>query len=223
MKKIFSITLLLSFLGFVKGQGSIDISKNYSITNSVAILDINGNEYGYTKNYDHKPTHEDSITFEIEMHSCIKRLTDSVEREVDSYNKYLDSVNENYYKNLKNYAPLILREGKHLFSLHWISWKKFGSVVIKKINNKKYTIKGSQEDDKGNYVTINGFIQPIKRGELKFNGEIITKVSGNNHGESCIKKGEFTFLCSLGRKYWRLQEMENCEGNNLVDYIDIFF
>jgi hypothetical protein len=31
------------------------------------------------------------------------------------------------------------------------------------------------------------------------------------------------FKSTKGRKYWRMQDMENCEGSGVVDYVDIYF
>ncbi len=128
-----------------------------------------------------------------------------------------------YDAKQKQYAQLFPREGKHLFSFQWIALPKFGSVYIKKINTKKYSIKGSQKDDKGNYATIDGILIPVTKGKLKFTGEIVTRVSINNNGVACVKKGVYTFFSKPGRKFWRLQENENCEGGVVYDVVDIFF
>ncbi|OMP74775.1 hypothetical protein, partial [[Flexibacter] sp. ATCC 35208] len=57
---------------------------------------------------------------------------------------------------------------------------------------------------------------------MTFKGTIQTKYSGVNNGQVCEKTGTYHFLVKGERKYWRLQEMDNCEGNNVVDYVDIF-
>jgi hypothetical protein len=218
MLKSLFLSGMLFFSVIALAQNDVPAKDSFVIS-SIPTYDVNGNQYGYQKTLDHYPTREDTLLMEKEFDAWLSPITDSVERE----NRRIDSMNLEYTKRLKNYAPLNPREGKHLFSLHWISWKKFGSVTIKKINQQKYSVKGEQRDDKGNYVTINGFLKPVNKGEMKFTGEIQSKVSGNNKGEVCKKKGEFTFLCNKGNKYWRLQERENCEGGGLVDYIDIFF
>ncbi len=222
MKKIIVLIVLISFCANTNAQNDTGSTQKYVLRNPVVTLDMNGNAYYFEKIFDHIPTHEDSVAFFNEEHSSMKEIMDSVERENKSYSRYIDSVNKIYTSRLKNYAPLTPREGKHLFSLHWISMSKFGAVVIKKINHGKYSIKGDQRDERGNFVTILGYLKTIKKGEMKFYGEIQSKVSFNNNGEVCKKKGEFTFLCSPGRKYWRLQERENC-GGEVVDYVDIFF
>jgi hypothetical protein len=171
------------------------------------------------------PTKQDSIDFDKETEAAFRPIIDSVEREVTKEQKRIEELNREYYANHKQiqYAPLHPRVGKHLFSLHWISWEKFGIVDVKKINANKYSVKGSQKDKRGNYVTIDGVLIPVVKGKMTFNGIIVTKASGNNNGLPCIKNGTFTFLCAPDRKYWRLQEKDNCEGNYLVDYVDIFF
>ena len=224
MSKILLFTTFILCQYFTQAQQVDPVKDSFTLT-SMPTYDINGNLYSYEKKYDHLPTQQDSIDFRNEGYAAFRPIMDSVEREVAKQQKRIEEMNREYYANRKQkqYAPLYPREGKHLFSLHWISWKKFGSVNIKKINTKKYSIKGSQKDDKGNYVTIDGFLIPMTKGKLSFTGEIVTRTSGNNNGIACTKKGTYTFLCSPDRKYWRLQEMYNCEGGDLVDYVDIFF
>ena len=224
MKVILSLLFSILFVHSSSAQFNSPAKDSFTLT-SIPTFDINGNYYSYEKKYDHLPTKQDTLDFNKEKNAAFRPIMDSVEREVAKQQKRIEEMRHEYYANRKQKqcAPLYPREGKHLFSLHWISWQKFGSVNIKKINTKKYSIKGSQKDDRGNYVTIDGILIPVIKGKLTFKGEIVTKTSGNNHGEACIKNGTYTFLCSPDRKYWRLQEMENCEGRSLVDYVDIFF
>jgi len=109
--------------------------------------------------------------------------------------------------------------------LQWIGWEHPGKVIIKKIQNTKtFSIKGEQKSkDNDDYVTIEGVITLAKDKELKFKGKIVSRVHHLNKGEPCIKEGEFTFKAYGSRKYWRLVEMDNCEANQVVDYIDIYF
>jgi hypothetical protein len=117
---------------------------------------------------------------------------------------------------------LYVRKGKHNLTLQWLGWDKPGSVVIDYEGEGIYSIKGSQRTNNG-YVEINGSFATVSKKELRFTGKIVTQVSHNNNGEPCIKEGTFTFLSTKNRKYYRLQEMENCEGGRLVDYVDIYF
>ena len=117
----------------------------------------------------------------------------------------------------------VLRVGSHFFTLHWISWDKPGMVTIEEETNGEYSISGSQRDKNGNFITINGNLEVISPLELKFDGVIHEKVKSLNNGDTCTRKGEQVFLSTKNRRYWRLQNMANCEGSGVVDYIDIFF
>jgi len=116
-----------------------------------------------------------------------------------------------------------LREGSHNLTLQWISWDKPGKAQIKKNSDGTFSINGKQTGEKGDFVTIEGTLTVVTFAEMTFKGTIQTKYSGVNNGEVCEKTGTYHFLVKGARKYWRLQEMDNCEGNNVVDYVDIFF
>lgn len=116
-----------------------------------------------------------------------------------------------------------LREGTHNLTLQWISWDKPGKAQIKKNSDGTFAISGKQTGKEGDFVTIEGTLTVVKFEEMTFNGTIKTNYSGVNNGEVCEKTGTYHFLVKGARKYWRLQEMDNCEGNNVVDYVDIFF
>lgn len=121
-------------------------------------------------------------------------------------------------------AANTLREGKHDLTLQWISWDRPGKVMIKKQKDGTYTVKGEQRDAKsGDFVTIDGTLTADSPKELTFNGIIRTQYSNVNGGKVCEKNGTYHFVSKGARKYWRLQEMDNCEGNNVVDYVDIYF
>ena len=121
-------------------------------------------------------------------------------------------------------TPSLIREGKHNFTLHWISWDHPGKVTITRIGDSLYSVEGKQlsrtNDD---YINIEGELKAMDRKMLVFEGEIRYRVETNNGGEPCVKKGPLHFQVTQNRQYWRLQEMNNCEGGGLVDYIDIYF
>lgn len=122
-------------------------------------------------------------------------------------------------------APATIREGKHKFSLQWIGWgEQFGSVDIKKVNDSTYYVKGEQRSaDSLDFASIDGNLIMLTPRRLRFEGTILTKVRTMNNNEVCDKTGTYTFFASGVRKYWRLQEMDNCEEGSAVDYVDIFF
>lgn len=123
--------------------------------------------------------------------------------------------------------------GKHLFSSQWISWDNFGKVVITKTKKSNvYNISGIQDgticsDDEngrrnGDYLKIQGTITVKNKSEFVFNGKIVLKIYYLNNGQPCIREGEYHFLATEGRRYWRMQEMNNpCDG--VCDYVDIYF
>lgn len=114
--------------------------------------------------------------------------------------------------------------GRHMFSLQWVSWDRFGSATV---TNRKgvYSIKGEQKghgENRSDFVTIDGVITSIDAKEFGFRGKIVTQVSHINGGRPCTRDGEFTFKITGTRKYWRLQQMDNpCD--QATDYVDIFF
>ena len=114
------------------------------------------------------------------------------------------------------YSALI---GKHALSLQWLS--KTGSINIEKKNGIFYG-KGEIISG-GDYLYIDGTFEIIDPLTIYFTGEIREKVSFLNGGNECYRKGKYLFKSYYGRKYWRMQKKENCEGNNVVDYIDIYF
>ena len=40
-------------------------------------------------------------------------------------------------------------------------------------------------------------------------------------GRNCLRDGTYEFRITGRRRYWRLQQMEQCDG--LTDYVDIYF
>jgi serine/threonine protein kinase len=117
--------------------------------------------------------------------------------------------------------------GRHKLSLQWISWTYFGYVDFVKTDLNTYSISGYQDGNKskgecdGCYLKINGVIKKITDKELQFNGRIESSVNHIQNGLPCIKEGTYTFKSTQGRRYWRLQEMDGCEG--VTDYVDIYF
>ncbi len=127
-----------------------------------------------------------------------------------------------YHSFAQEKAPFRLREGKHNFTLQWVGWHNPGKVLISKRSDGLFNVKGEQRSSEG-FVTIDGTLKVLSPQELLFEGTIQTMEKSLNKGEVCEKKGVYHFLAKGARKYWRLQEMDNCEGNNVVDYVDIFF
>ncbi len=115
------------------------------------------------------------------------------------------------------------RIGKHAITLQWISWEKPGSAQITRSKDGTYRILGRQRnDDRRDSLRIDGRLTVVTEKELRFVGKIITRIHDIYEGEPCVRDGEYVFLITGKRKYWRLQEMLNCSGVE-TDYVDIYF
>lgn len=117
--------------------------------------------------------------------------------------------------------------GEHKIKLQWLDKSAtekhpMGNVIIEQdYDLGMLTIDGSQIKNENEFVTIVGIIEPISSNEFIFTGTITTRVSYINNDEVCERIGVFTFKKTKGRKFWRLQEMLNCDGSS-TDYIDIY-
>ena len=111
--------------------------------------------------------------------------------------------------------------GVHSLTLQWISWDKPGTIKFVPIGKNLYKVTGKQQIGK-QYLTIEGEISQVSEKELSFDGTVKHSTTANANGKECVKKGPQTFLSTQNRKYWRMQEMQNCDGIG-TDYIDIYF
>ena len=113
--------------------------------------------------------------------------------------------------------------GKHMLSLQWISWDYFGEVNITKDADGTLRCVGHQDSrENDDFVSLDGTITIIDANHLQFTGKIITKIYHINSGEEVVRDGTYDFEVKGGRRYWRLQQMEN-PADGCVDYIDIYF
>lgn len=114
-------------------------------------------------------------------------------------------------------------EGTHMCSLQWISWKKFGNVMLEKNPDGTLSCTGGQKSSTtDDYMKLDGVITVVNPLHLKFKGKIITCVSHINNGEPVVRDGEFNFTVAGQRRYWRMQEMNNPK-DRCCDYVDIYF
>ncbi len=109
--------------------------------------------------------------------------------------------------------------GEHKFRLQWIDGK--GVCEFKNVNG-ELRVTGKYEL-KGDFVSLDASVDVVNDKEIVLNGTIITKVSHINQGKECKREGKYMFRSTKGRKYWRMQNMDNCEPGNVVDYVDIYF
>jgi hypothetical protein len=116
-----------------------------------------------------------------------------------------------------------IRPGKHSFTLQWIGWDSPGSVMVEFVEENKYKVVGRQDGENDDFATIDGTLTYEGKQVFQFDGQLSSRVSYVNGGEVCTKNGPVHFRATGTRKYWRLQEKDNCEGGNVVDYFDIYF
>lgn len=117
--------------------------------------------------------------------------------------------------------------GDHLLTLQWLGWddlSRAGTLVVKDRGD-TLAVNGEQRgsgENKGDYLRIDGRIVSASRDGFVFEGKIATRVHHIADGEECKRDGTFTFKTRAGRKYWRMQEMDNpCD--TATDYIDVYF
>jgi len=116
-----------------------------------------------------------------------------------------------------------IQPGKHSFTLQWISWEKPGLVQVEFLAENKYQVKGEQKGaENGDFASIDGVLTFVGEQTFQFDGELVSRVSFLNGGETCVKKGPLHFRATGTRKYWRLQEKDNCEEGDAVDYFDSY-
>lgn len=124
----------------------------------------------------------------------------------------------------ETHSRVRLREGTHAISLQWISWDDLGSAHVEHIDGNRYRVDGEQRSGDGSdYLEISGILEPLSDTALRFEGTIVHRISHLNGGKPCVKDGQQLFLATKNRKYWRMQDMENCEGGRVTDYVDIYF
>jgi len=173
----------------------------------------------FTACTNNKGSHDDDLK---DSYAAILKENDSLKKILSTLQDTTDRIEEQI-ETIAQPAKNRTGKGRHPITLQWISWDKPGYVDVMPLEDGWYTILGSQTSDNGNdYLKIDGKIRRVSTKELEFNGTIETLVSSNNQGEVCVKEGKQIFLAKGNRKYFRLQNMTNCEGGMLVDYVDIY-
>ena len=106
-------------------------------------------------------------------------------------------------------------------TLQWISWDYRGRVRVSetgrarpsfRLARPRATAPGGSE--------LDGDVIEIGERSFTFRGRIaITDTP--DPGRNCLRDGTYEFRITGRRRYWRLQQMEQCDG--LTDYVDIYF
>ena len=105
-------------------------------------------------------------------------------------------------------------------TLQWSGWNKRGRLKVTETQG-VMRLSGSQSEPGGKgMLEIDGLVTEIGTGYFEFTG-LIQISDSPDVGRSCRRSGPATFKVTKNRKYWRMQNMEVCDG--LTDYVDIYF
>lgn len=116
-------------------------------------------------------------------------------------------------------AMLDRLRGNSGITLQWIGWEERGHLTVRDANG-LIEILGSQAQRGGpGRLEIDGIVTRIDRDRFDFLGRIEI-IDSPEAGRNCLREGPATFAITQNRRYWRLQEMEVCDG--LTDYVDIY-
>jgi hypothetical protein len=105
-------------------------------------------------------------------------------------------------------------------TLQWISFEApaRGHVIVTNRGGLVH-LSGSQRGG-GGELTLEGDVLSIDARSFSFRGEI-SIVGTPDATRNCLRDGIYEFRATGQRRYWRLQQMEVCDG--LTDYVDIYY
>ena len=107
-------------------------------------------------------------------------------------------------------------------TLQWISFEQpgRGHVVVTERNGLVH-LRGSQTQNRGaGRVDLEGDVLSIGPRSFTFRGRISIENAPDPDRE-CLREGTYEFRATGTRRYWRLQNIEACDG--LADYVDIYY
>jgi hypothetical protein len=111
-------------------------------------------------------------------------------------------------------------KNNHGIALQWLWDNPRGRLNVTESNGVIH-LDGSQVARSGTgRLTLSGDIVSIDQYNMTFKG-IINMYDAPDDRKECLRNGVFTFRITGSRQYWRLQQMEACDG--LTDYVDIYF
>ena len=121
---------------------------------------------------------------------------------------------------VRNPAALARLRRNSGITLQWISFESpaRGHVLVSERGGLVH-LRGSQSGD-GGELRLDGDVLSIDTASFTFRGEI-SIVGTPDADRNCLRDGTFEFRVTQRRRYWRLQQMEACDG--LTDYVDIYF
>jgi len=114
--------------------------------------------------------------------------------------------------------------GTRGLTLQWISWEPddWGSIEFVPLVDGSYAVSGTQTGPNGDFVAVDGSVVQLSERELWFTGRVVVQLAFANEGEPCVRGGDITFLATGDRRFWRMQDLLNCDGV-ITDYVDIYF
>jgi len=105
-------------------------------------------------------------------------------------------------------------------TLQWISWDHRGRVRVSEAAGRIH-LSGAQNARGGaGRLRLDGDMVEIGSTSFTFRGRIAI-ADTPDPGRDCLRDGTYEFRITGRRRYWRLQQMEQCDG--LTDYVDIYF
>ena len=112
--------------------------------------------------------------------------------------------------------------GTHALTLQWLGFgdlRTAGTVNV--VAKDGHWLLSGNQDAKEGFVTLDGEVVAVDKTTFAFQGKVVTKADGNNKDQPCEREGRYTFLRKPGKKYWRMQPIDNpCDP--VADYIDIY-
>jgi hypothetical protein len=105
-------------------------------------------------------------------------------------------------------------------TLQWISWEQRGRVRVGEASGRVHLSGGQRARSGAGRLELDGDVLEIGASSFTFRGRIAI-VDTPDPGRNCLRDGTWEFRITGRRRYWRLQQMEQCDG--LTDYVDIYF
>jgi hypothetical protein len=106
-------------------------------------------------------------------------------------------------------------------TLQWIGFQSpaRGHVIVS--GRGLVHLRGSHAERRGpGRLTLDGDVLRIEARSFSFRGRIVISDTPDR-GRNCVRDGAYEFRVTQRRRYWRLQDIEACDG--LADYVDIYF
>lgn len=111
--------------------------------------------------------------------------------------------------------------GSSGMTLQWISWDYRGPVRAI-LRGRTLWLEGRQLARGGasGEVGMSGWVREVGARHFILVGTVsITDTP--DVGRTCVRTGEMRFQVTQNRRYWRMQQMVECDG--LTDYVDVYF